>query len=364
MQERSYAKRSWALLTQQKGWIKPVLVLAAAQFVPIVGGLGASGYALEWARLTAWGVDAAPKQKNVKVGPLIASGWRAFVVGLGWMLCFGLASGILNGIAELIPGAIGDLLVAFLTVVLGGVQLLFATVISIARLRAAIYERIGAGYRIDRVFDMIKRDTTGFFHLVVIELVSGFVAAIVVVILIAIGTIAVLPAIVAASNASSEYAMAMMLAQSLGGVLIIGLVLGYGLSIVANGYYLVFANAVALWMRQFDVPAWGKSEDPLPEPDARQASVAMPVAPVQPQSPAPQPQPQPQPQPAPQPVVVREPEPVVAPEPLPEPQPEPEPPAEPDVTTQRAPQVDDADVAGLYDQLYDVMHRDDNPEDK
>ena len=56
--EESYASRSWSLLTRDEGWIKPVLVLAAARLIPIVGGMGANGYALEWARLTSWGVDS------------------------------------------------------------------------------------------------------------------------------------------------------------------------------------------------------------------------------------------------------------------------------------------------------------------
>lgn len=84
-QREAYYSRSWALLTRDKGWWKVLLVAGIANFVPIVGPLGVFGYALEWARLTAWGVDASPKQKDVRVGECIKSGWRGFVACLGWL---------------------------------------------------------------------------------------------------------------------------------------------------------------------------------------------------------------------------------------------------------------------------------------
>lgn len=84
MEDTRYFSCSWHLLTRQKGWIKPILILAIALLVPVAGPLALSGYALEWARLSAWGVDASPKQRGVCVGECIASGWRAFVVGLVW----------------------------------------------------------------------------------------------------------------------------------------------------------------------------------------------------------------------------------------------------------------------------------------
>ena len=82
-----YLSHSWGLLTRDEGWIKPLLVLAAAQLVPVIGPIGVNGYVLEWARLTAWGVDSSPKQKGVDIGGCIKSGARALAVSLG----FGLA---------------------------------------------------------------------------------------------------------------------------------------------------------------------------------------------------------------------------------------------------------------------------------
>ena len=52
---------SWKMLTRDKGWLKPLCVLALVGWIPILGQIVVFGYGFEWARLTAWGIDAAPK---------------------------------------------------------------------------------------------------------------------------------------------------------------------------------------------------------------------------------------------------------------------------------------------------------------
>ena len=105
MQDAKYFSHSWELLTRDKGWVKPILVLAIAMFVPILGPLAVLGYALEWARLSAWGVDAAPKQRGVKIGGCLVAGWRAFVVILVWMLLWSVATSVVDycGLAHQAP---------------------------------------------------------------------------------------------------------------------------------------------------------------------------------------------------------------------------------------------------------------------
>ena len=265
MEDAKYASRSWALLTRDKGWIKPVLVLAAANFVPIAGGLGTSGYILEWARLTAWGIDASPKQKNVQVGTCIKSGWRACVVSLGWGMCLALAMGILTAVTDAIPGVLGSLLAGLVSLVVLAAEIFVVVILAIACIRTAIYERIGAGYRIDRMFDMIRRDTRGFFHLVLYVLLWSLAASVVVFVIALVIGISLVPVLISAGYGGSQYAILAALSQTIGLVIILALLLGYGLSIVMTACSLVFYNAVALWIRQFDVPEWGRSEDPLPQ---------------------------------------------------------------------------------------------------
>ena len=85
---------SWKMLTRDKGWIKPILMLTLVGWVPILGQIAILGYGLEWARLTAWGVDAAPKQRGVAYGKVLATGGIAFLV----MLTMGLVTGIVDTI--------------------------------------------------------------------------------------------------------------------------------------------------------------------------------------------------------------------------------------------------------------------------
>ena len=68
------------------------------------------------------------------------------------------------------------------------------------------------------------------------------------------------------------------------------LVIGYIGHVVGLIVMLLMQNAIALWMRQFNVPAWGQSNDPLPpfinDPrDGAAATYAAP-APVAPTTPA------------------------------------------------------------------------------
>ena len=285
MQERNYAKRAWALLTRDKGWIKPVLVMAAATLVPIAGPLGVSGYALEWARLTAWGVDASPKQKDVQVGACILSGWRAFVVSLVWGLCLGLVFGIINAVTGVVPGVLGDLIQVVTSIAFFVVDLFLMVAIVVADVRTAIYERIGAGFRADRIWEMVRRDTKGFVQLVLFTLAWGIITLIITFIIMLVIGLAFVPVMISSSYTSSEYAMMMALSQTIGIVIVLALVFGYAFSVLMSGYMLVFYNAVALWMRQFDVPSWGRSEDPLPDVVFDTYETEMPQQPVPPQEP-------------------------------------------------------------------------------
>ena len=103
-QKDHYFGRTWAMLTQEKGWWKPILLCALGALVPIVGPLAVLGYGLEWSRRVAWGSTEGPS-RQVKIGGLIKSGWRGFVVVAGWSI----AVVVVGSIVENLPW-IGDFL--------------------------------------------------------------------------------------------------------------------------------------------------------------------------------------------------------------------------------------------------------------
>ncbi len=390
MNETNYFSRSWSLLTRDKGWIKPVLVMTVADLVPIVGSIGNQGYVLEWARLTAWGVDAAPKQKDVNIGDCLMSGLRAFVVALGWGAVFYLVTQLIPLLAFVLPRPLDTIFGLLFSMVTLVVSLFYAATLSVAQIRTSIYENIGAGYRVDRIFEMIKRDFKGFLMLILINLVCGFVVAIIIGLAIGIGFAFFMPFIVMASresSVSSQEVIRMITAMIIPlSVFLVIFLLVYGF--VGNIVKMITTTAAALWMRQFDVPSWGKSSDPLPEPTtggfSSYASHGGPMPQqspepyeqnVQPQAPVQLPESAPQPAPTPAPAPVLDPEPKPDPEPEPEPEPAPEPPQQPEVAPEAEPApspdptdeevADDGvkDVDALYADLYDVIQRNNHAED-
>ncbi len=275
MQNENYFSRSWAMLTRDKGWIKPLLVMAAASLVPVVGEFGNNGYALEWARLTAWGVDSAPKQKNVDVGKCVTSGARAFVVSLGWGFICGIAVAVLNGIFSIIPGAIGQLFSAMMSLALSVVMSIVSIAIMVAQLRTTIYEKIGAGYQPKRIYELISSDTRGFLRVFLIQFVSGLIIGAIITVFIIVCMLFFMPILLRLSGGYVDSDVIVgMLAGMIFPLVVVCALFGYVISFVANAVRMLVVNALGLWMRQFDVPNWGRSEDPLPTTPGTQANVA------------------------------------------------------------------------------------------
>ena len=266
MNDTKYFSRSWALLTRDKGWIKPILVMSAASLVPIVGSFGNSGYALEWGRLTAWGVDAAPKQKNVDVGKCISSGARAFVVYLGLQVAVAIVYSLICLAVSFIPDALGVLISGFVSMALSVAVSIAGLIIMLAQLRCAIYESIGAGYRLDRIFELIGKDTRGFFRVFLVSFVCGLIMAAIVMVFVIMAMLLLVPVVLSLS--SGNYSDRMIPAMLTGMIvpLVLGIVVfGYLFSLLTNAVRLIVTTSLALWLRQFDVPNWGRSEDPLPD---------------------------------------------------------------------------------------------------
>ena len=261
-----YFARSWALLTRHAGWIKPVLLLTVALLVPLVGWWGVMGYALEWARLTAWGVNAAPKQRGVRVGECIASGARAFVVLLLWSVVAGIVVGLLSALP-----LVGGIVSAAWAVL----SLFFGVVVMAAELRATIYRRIVPGLRVGTVWQMVRHDPMGLLRVFGMVAVGGVLMGLVSSIVAFSALASILPTLFYymaylgeysqfmsdAALASGVVAFVLEALAAMGPVLIVLLLLDGFMGVIT---LLLGYTGVALWMRQFNVPAWRADEDPLP----------------------------------------------------------------------------------------------------
>lgn len=291
-----YLSRSWAMLTQDKGWWKPVLVLALCMFVPIAGPIAVLGYMFAWARLTAWGVDAAPKQTRVDVGGCFKTGWTAFVVYLGWGILLAAVVYVLQALFSAMGPGIGS----FMGFVLSIGELICGLFIMVAALRAVIYGKIGPGFGFSKVWTMVSHDFPGLLRVLGIELLGSAVQAVVGVVLgiclfaSAMPLVFQLASMAAWGDFDVSYLDASTLYWFLGSV---GSVLSAWIPlIVLISYLFVFVDLVfsmlavtacALWIRQFNVPAWGGPGDPVPV-------VGDPVPPDSPVNPAPASAPAPQ----------------------------------------------------------------------
>ena len=275
-----YISRSWDMLTRDKGWIKVILLLALASFVPFVGLIGLVGYGLEWARLTAWGIDSSPKQHGVRIGECLASGWRALVVTFVWMFVWMLAVGIVNSIADvLLPDALASLIGSLLVLA----QLFYILVVYVAVLRAAIYTKISAGLNPSRVFEMVKRAPGDLFFFVLIPIVGGLIVSAIWIFFMLLGGVSVLPEIIkmarAATGSFDDAMFIRHLTAMLRVVMPIAAIAGYLSSVVNAATSLLSYNAVGLWMRQFDVARWGGPSDPLPQAASLPTSTVPPTTP-------------------------------------------------------------------------------------
>lgn len=332
-----YFSRAWSLLTREKGWWKPVAVCAAADLVPVAGPLGVLGYKLEWARLVAWGADVSPKRHGVRVGSCISSGWRGFLVLLVWSLVMG----VIGGVCGALP-LIGGLLSTLWTICC----LYLGMVVSVATLRATIYQKAGAGFSWKNLVELGRRDPSGLLSILGWEMLCYLVIALVSGIVLSVTALGAMPRIISLASELGYYNSGLspygdleyyvtQLAMELFFYVIAAfgptlIVLALIALVLRNGISMVVYAALGLWIRQFDVANWGRSEEPLPStafagekvtdaaPPVAPATVAdapaeAPVRPAEPAAPVAEPEPaavEPEPAAAP-----AEPEEPVAPEP-------------------------------------------------
>ncbi|EHF02017.1 hypothetical protein HMPREF1008_01112 [Olsenella sp. oral taxon 809 str. F0356] len=280
---KGYFSRSWALIGKEPGWYKVPLVMGIANFVPIAGPLGTSGYVFEWSRLIAWGADAAPKRRGIGVGECIKSGWRGFASTIGWGVLLGI---IMSLVASISHGGVVPFLLSLVIGVFGG------TILAVCCVRAAIYQNFKAGYRADRIFEMLKRDFGGIARIAGLCILISLIIALAVYLIALIAFIPLITRAIGMAAYTSAYSYSPYLDDSyfiyneiismITGMIPMMLVIGYLGSVATSFAGLVEYAAVGLWMRQFNVPAWGASGDPLPQDLMLPGATADPVVPVDP----------------------------------------------------------------------------------
>ena len=290
---------SWKMLTRDKGWIKPLLVLTLVSWIPILGQIAVLGYGLEWARLTAWGVDSAPKQRGVKYGKVLSTGGIAFLVAVSMAIVLGVVNVILFGglyvgaAFPLLSGATmsGVVSAAGANALFGGVSLasillmvvvnaFFGTFITAAMMRSTVYDSFSAGWRVDRLFQMAVRDIGGFLHTYAVSLigsiVSGLVAGLVTLIGVLIASASVL-FLAYHTPGDGRFASLGSMLMGLGAfpvlvIVILAIAAFFAVQVIGVAMQLISINAMGQWFCRYDVNRWGVSSAPLPDGTPRDFS--------------------------------------------------------------------------------------------
>lgn len=283
---------SFKMLTSRKGWWKPVAVLTLIAWIPIVGQVALLGYGLEWARLTAWGVDSAPKRSGLNYGKIARTGAIAFLVAVTMSIvvtvlnlvifgssfatsAFPALTGTPAGVGAFLSGSTSVVLYILMLVV----NLFMGTFVSVAMMRSTIYDTFSAGWRLDRLFQMVGRDVAGFVRVYLVSLVGGIVNWLYTAVVTLAGLVAAgigfvgLASVAPSLSMMDEADLTRMLYAVLTGVgpasvlviVVIVLALCFVGAALGVAVQLVSMDAMGRWFRRFDVARWGVSADPLPE---------------------------------------------------------------------------------------------------
>ena len=189
---------------------------------------------------------------------------RSFAAGL-----LSLLLALACGVVLLVTGFSAKWLIALVILI---VNLLMGTFATAAMVRATIYDNFAAGWRVDRLFQMIGRDPRGFLHAYGVSLIGGLVTTAYSMAIALVGSLfafgGVMGFVLGAGLRGSEYASHMI--QGIGpGIIVLAVVLVvvvmfFG-GVIGTAMQLISINAVGQWFCRFDVGRWGVSSAPLPD---------------------------------------------------------------------------------------------------
>lgn len=277
---------SWKMLRREKGWWKPLVILSLVGWIPVLGQIAVFGYAYEWARLAAWGLERAPKRHGIDYSKLLTTGGICFLVMLTMRVAIGLVCRLLFGFTSssgwMPMGMVLDFgsMLGFGTVqsasdiVDSVVEILLGSFVLCAMMRATVYDSFTAGWRFDRLFQMIGRDLKGFLRMYVSVLMASLIvwvywlvtALVFSAAVFWLGAVALLSHATYVTNVTSLVTlMARIGALPLLACSMMALAMMFLGGVVSNAMQLVSINVVGQWFCRFEVARWGVSSAPLPD---------------------------------------------------------------------------------------------------
>ena len=317
--EMQYFKSAWGDIKNSPGWFGKVCLLALLNFIPVFGQIVTFAYLYGWAREIAWGTHEPMPAKifDNSDGKFWRRGWFALVLTFVFVLIpyivmwlgnywqgFGFSYSFFGRQSVSNPLLVGFGGVLYWVGLLGLV-LLFALA-WIGNMRVSIYDRLSSGFQFNKIWKMLRHDTSGFLKIFGMGLLFWFIFGIILTVVFFILAGIVVSAGVAAlvnsglfvSSTQIQYMLQTQPMQVLVQFFVAAGVVGFFAFLVIT--YLVFLarvfvrmlviRAMGYWTMQFDVSHWGGQDDPMPfelfaEKQARQQAQAAARSQAQPQQP-------------------------------------------------------------------------------
>ncbi len=246
-------------VVRSSGWIVKTLQIGLLSLVPIFGAIVLNGYLFGWAREAAWG-QKRPLPARLfgnEDGKLYWRGWYAFLISLVYGLLLSFVYVALVAASQAFFPTAGEQTIALdlyayaqqrmgihpaLFAVYYAVSLVLSPFVLVSTMRMSIYGSLGAGLQFGRVLAMVRKGLVGIAVIVV-------------------ATTVVQEAVSALIDPLSKTALSMSF-DALGAL---GTLAGMFAGLVVLAFVnMVSVRAVGLWTRQFDVPRWRGSVDPMP----------------------------------------------------------------------------------------------------
>lgn len=254
-----YFKTAWSDVKNSKGWFGKILLLSLVALIPVFGAIAVAGYLYGWARDIAWGIHG-PMPKRLfgnEDGKLYWRGWYAFVISLVYGLLLSFVYAALVAASQAFFPTAGEQTIALdlyayaqqrmgihpaLFAIYYAVSLVLSPFVLVSTMRMSIYGSLGAGLQFGRVLAMVRKGLVGIAVIVVATTVAQ-------------------EAVSALIDPLSKTALSMSF-DALGAL---GTLAGMFAGLVVLAFVnMVSVRAVGLWTRQFDVPRWRGSVDPMP----------------------------------------------------------------------------------------------------
>lgn len=280
--QMGYLQRAYNDIRYSAGWFGIIARLALVMLIPIFGIIVALGYAYGWARDMAWGIHQ-PMPKSIfenRDGQLYKRGFfvlvisvvfamAPFVVGAAISL-FGVSGVALTFVGGYsISGAgIASFLSFLITLVCIG-AFFFAQLFSwVGSMRTSIYGRLSAGFQLEKMWKMIRRDFKGLLRIfgmtIVLALIVNVVAYLA---LMLFGLFMAFIAVVFSYGTTTAANIILgLLTVVLVGAFVVFLIM---LCVFMN---LMTVRALGHWTMQFEIPLWGGQDDPMPFERAEQTT--------------------------------------------------------------------------------------------